>query len=140
MTRYQPALDPFDDTPEGARAAEAAGTPRDRTPIEKLRSSTTYQTVRNEFMKWCRFQRRPDGTVGLACWICGRDIDYGLPHWSPWSFQLDHEIPVADRPDLMFAWPNLKPSHARCNQREGRRRTTEPEDMRALIGEPSEDW
>ena len=30
-----------------------------------------------------------------ACHICGQAIDYTLPHLDPWSFVVDHVMPLA---------------------------------------------
>jgi 5-methylcytosine-specific restriction endonuclease McrA len=30
-----------------------------------------------------------------SCHICGQAIDYSLPHLDPWSFVVDHVIPIS---------------------------------------------
>jgi hypothetical protein len=125
--------DIYDDTPEGAKAAE--GRP-ERTPTQKIRSSRGYQIMVAGFRHWCASQRNPDGTVGLPCSLCSRPINYGLPHWLPGAFQAHHDLSVADRPDLILSPANLRPAHARCNQREGRGKSEDDIDL----GEPSEVW
>lgn len=50
------------------------------------------------------------------CGICHRPIDYTLPHSDPMSFEVDHIIPVAIRPDLKYEPTNLQASHRICNR------------------------
>jgi len=58
-----------------------------------------------------------------ACGICGRPIDYLLPHDDPMSFTVDHIIPLAkggaDRID------NKQAAHRTCNSTK-RARTVAP--------------
>lgn len=48
------------------------------------------------------------------CGICGREIDYSLPHLEPLSFVVDHIVPV-DRggPDEL---DNKQAAHRSCNR------------------------
>ena len=50
-----------------------------------------------------------------ACHICGNPIDYTLPHTDPWSFVVDHVIPLAKggRDDLS----NAAAAHRECNSK-----------------------
>jgi len=48
-----------------------------------------------------------------ACHICGRPIDYALPHLDPMSFVVDHVVPLAKGGlDVM---ENKKAAHRGCN-------------------------
>lgn len=52
--------------------------------------------------------------AGGPCHICGRPIDYGLPHLDPLSFVVDHVIPLAlGGPDTLA---NKLPAHRSCNR------------------------
>ncbi|QDF19817.1 HNH endonuclease [Mycobacterium phage LilSpotty] len=47
------------------------------------------------------------------CGICGQPIDYTLPHDDPWSFVVDHVIPIAaGGPDTLA---NKQAAHRTCN-------------------------
>lgn len=48
------------------------------------------------------------------CWLCHEPIDYSLPHLDPWSFQVDHEIPLAQGGTDTL--DNCRPSHRYCNR------------------------
>lgn len=78
--------------------------------------------------------RREDAT----CWLCGQQIDRTIPYRdpatrrvSPWSWTLDHVIPVDDAPHLALVRSNCRAAHHRCNSARGkrppRRRLTEGE-------------
>lgn len=51
--------------------------------------------------------------TGAGCHICGRSIDYNLPHLDPLSFVVDHVKPLAkggtDTRD------NVRAAHRSCN-------------------------
>jgi len=50
-----------------------------------------------------------------ACHICGRPIDYSLPHLDPMSFVVDHVMPLAKGgPDTL---DNKKAAHRECNSK-----------------------
>jgi hypothetical protein len=52
---------------------------------------------------------------GAPCWVCGHHIDLSLPWWDPWSFSVDHIVPlVAGGAPLDGA--NVASAHRRCNQ------------------------
>lgn len=53
------------------------------------------------------------------CYLCGNDIDYTLKSPDPWSFEIDHIIPLTlgGTDDL----DNLGPSHRQCNRNKGAR-------------------
>ena len=50
-----------------------------------------------------------------ACHICGKPIDYTLPHLDPWSFVIDHVKPLAKGGDDTLA--NIKAAHRECNSK-----------------------
>jgi hypothetical protein len=56
------------------------------------------------------------------------------------AFQAHHDISVADRPDLIMSWANLRAMHARCNQKHGPGPGEDTDDLSKLLGEPSEAW
>lgn len=70
----------------------------------------------------------------IAVHNCGQDIDYRLQYGHPQAFELDHVIPVKERPDLLMDRENFAPSHHDCNQIRG---TDAPP---LQLGEPSEEW
>ena len=50
-----------------------------------------------------------------ACHICGKPIDYSLPHLDPWSFVVDHVVPLAKGgADTL---DNKKAAHRECNSK-----------------------
>lgn len=50
-----------------------------------------------------------------VCWLCGDVINIELHHYSRDSFELDHEYPVSEYPELACDPRYFKPSHKRCN-------------------------
>lgn len=56
---------------------------------------------------------------GAPCHLCGRPIDYTLPASDPWSFQLDHIVPIA-RGGAVYDPENVAPAHRICNARKGK--------------------
>lgn len=64
--------------------------------------------------------RRP-----LICHRCGKPIDTTLRHPHPMSAQVDHLIPIEERPDLAYTLTNLAPIHRTENiSKENERRRT----------------
>lgn len=55
---------------------------------------------------------------GRPCALCGQPIDYSLPAGDPWSFEVDHIVPVR-RGGSMYDPANLQPAHRICNERKG---------------------
>jgi len=50
-----------------------------------------------------------------ACHICGKSIDYDLPHLDPMSFVVDHVMPLAKGgADTL---DNKKAAHRECNSK-----------------------
>ncbi|MFC8037834.1 HNH endonuclease [Paenarthrobacter sp. NPDC057355] len=50
-----------------------------------------------------------------ACHICGKPIDYSLPHLDPWSFVVDHVKPLAKGGTDTL--DNKKAAHRECNSK-----------------------
>jgi 5-methylcytosine-specific restriction endonuclease McrA len=50
-----------------------------------------------------------------ACHICGKAIDYTLPHLDPMSFVVDHVIPLAK--GGMDTLDNKLAAHRECNSK-----------------------
>lgn len=50
-----------------------------------------------------------------ACHICGKAIDYTLPHLDPWSFVVDHVKPLAKGGSDTL--DNKKAAHRECNSK-----------------------
>ena len=66
-------------------------------------------------MAWDRDRR-----AQAVCHICGQPIDYYLkPSSADTSWEPDHLIPVAQRPDLELDLLNIKASHKKCNRARG---------------------
>ena len=73
--------------------------------------------------KWAKIRRLAwdrDRKVKAPCHICKQAIDYSLPPSSyPNSWEPDHVVPVAIRPELELDLANIKASHMRCNRARG---------------------
>ena len=73
--------------------------------------------------KWAKVRRLAwdrDRKAKSPCHICKQAIDYSLPPSSyPNSWEPDHVIPVAVRPELELDLANIKASHMRCNRARG---------------------
>ena len=62
---------------------------------------------------------------GDVCYLCGRPIDYTLPHDNPWAFVVDELIPVSRWKEFGYDSPravaedfnNLRAAHRICNAR-----------------------
>lgn len=52
------------------------------------------------------------------CHICHQPIDYTLPPGHPWSFELDHKVPIS-RGGAMYDYSNADAAHMICNRRKG---------------------
>ncbi|WP_165247501.1 HNH endonuclease [Adlercreutzia sp. ZJ141] len=55
---------------------------------------------------------------GRPCHLCKQPIDYSLPPGDPWSFELDHVVPIARGGDP-YDYTNVDAAHRICNQRKG---------------------
>ncbi|MFF8458534.1 HNH endonuclease [Streptomyces albidoflavus] len=56
--------------------------------------------------------------AGDPCWICGHNIDLALDARDPWSWTLDHEIPISRGGSLLDP-ANARSAHRRCNSARG---------------------
>ncbi|MFJ1581569.1 HNH endonuclease [Streptomyces sp. NPDC088182] len=63
-------------------------------------------------------------SLGLPCWLCGHNIDYGirgpLAGKHPAAFTLDHLVPLSRGGDLLDP-ANARSAHRRCNSARGNR-------------------
>ena len=72
-----------------------------------------------------------DATI---CALCGKPLDKTLKAPDPMSPSADHIESWAQAPDRRFDPTNGQATHLRCNQRRGKRDTTD------LIPPPSRQW
>jgi hypothetical protein len=75
---------------------------------------------RNENGTRPRASRAWPGSLGRPCWICRAmglrgEIDYSLPPTHPYSFEVDHLVPVSMGGDL-YDRDNIDATHRCCNQ------------------------
>ena len=91
------------------------------------RNTRRFRAQREEFKRKCKARNTP-------CWLCGKPIDFDLPHTHPDAFNLDHAIPKSERNDLAEDPTNFRASHKVCNERRGN------SDPFIPIGQPSEVW
>ncbi|WP_166140835.1 HNH endonuclease [Nocardioides ochotonae] len=56
----------------------------------------------------------------FKCVECGIALDAKAPRYTPTAAELDHILPVVDRPDLEFTPSNLAWRCHPCNRRKGR--------------------
>ena len=121
----------LDDTPETDDSIHWV-----RRPVNTrtIRSDHRYKTMREQYRLECAVRRQPDGTKGDPCVICGEPVDYALQYPHPFSWTLEHLIPVKDRPELLLDKNNWGSAHHGCNSMRG------PEELVADTGEPSELW
>jgi hypothetical protein len=126
-------VDLYDDTPEGAPPVPRTMASIQAAEVRRMRSSHQYQALRAQFrhdeeLRWV------EGRRGAPCWLCGNDIDYRLQHPHPYSWSLDHAVPVHERPELLKDVGNFRSAHLDCNQQRG------TDDPALDIGVPSEIW
>lgn len=91
--------------------------------VERGRSGRPYRRARADL----KAQRLP-------CHICGKAIDYSLPHDHPMSFTLDHVAPMTFGGHPL-ARSNIRAAHRRCNLIKG---TKDVADV--VIIPSSRDW
>jgi 5-methylcytosine-specific restriction endonuclease McrA len=65
--------------------------------------------------------------LGHPCARCGHNIDPTLDPRHPWSFTLDHVVPLSKGGDLLDP-ANARSMHRRCNSARGNR--TEPQPLK----------
>lgn len=78
-------------------------------PLRNPRNGRRYRRL-------CAAQR----ALQLPCWICGHNIDLTLDARDPWSFTLDHAVPLSRGGDLHDP-ANARSAHRRCNSARGNR-------------------
>lgn len=49
------------------------------------------------------------------CYICQQPIDYSLRGSHPWSFTVDHVLPLSKHPELSEDYSNFAAAHRACN-------------------------
>ncbi|GAA3089262.1 HNH endonuclease [Kribbella aluminosa] len=93
--------------------APKGGKPRSR--CDACRSSrawldgTTYRNLREQVLR-----------EETGCHLCGQPVDKSIQDRAdPRVGQVDHVVPVADRPDLANERSNLRLAHRLCNLRKG---------------------
>lgn len=128
------SIETYDDTPEGAPAVPRSHTSIKADEIKKIRSSSEYRRLREDFRQTCARARQIDGTIGEPCWLCNGDIDYKLAHPHPYAWSLDHAITVKEDPSRILDPLNFRASHYDCNIERG---SSEP---KLDLGVPSERW
>lgn len=64
------------------------------------------------------------------CAICGLPINYSLPYTSPWSFTLDHIIPISK--GGLTSEDNVQAAHRKCNRAKGEKLFLSPEEIYKL--------
>jgi hypothetical protein len=125
--------DVWDDTPENAPALPRTLASIQSAEVRRIRDSYEYRKLRLEF-RFDEQHRWVNGKEGAPCWLCGGDIDYRLDYPHPYSWSLDHAIPVSDRPELMKDRNNFRSSHLDCNLQRG------SDQPKLDLGVPSEVW
>lgn len=76
-------------------------------PRSKGRTGRPYRRRRDELRR-----------AGAPCHICGKPIDYALPHTDPMSFVMDHVVPLTFNGHPTSAM-NTSAAHRLCNGRKG---------------------
>ena len=125
--------DEYDDTSEGDTGWWTAPKVKPADP----RSSAAYKQLHHQFITHARLHRNVDGSHGLPCSLCGRDIDYRYRHPHPLSPVLHHAQSVRDHPALVLNWENFRVAHKICNERQGPEAEADDD---LDLGEPSEIW
>jgi hypothetical protein len=69
------------------------------------------------YQRMCRMLRQEGTNI---CWICGQPIDIALHQSHPWSWTLDHVLPLIDYPCLGLEPTNHREAHRTCNSRKGK--------------------
>lgn len=88
-------------------------------------SDRQYRKARDRYRVKC-------AQVEAPCHLCGQGIDYTPNSADPWT--LDHFHPRSTHPHLAIDPHNFRPSHSSCNKSRG------AQDVRPILGQPSEDW
>lgn len=80
-----------------------------KTDAQKLRSGPKW----NAESRWFREQCRSRGDV--FCWKCHKLIDMHAEPRTPWSFSVDHALPIVNHPERVFTRPLYRAAHYKCN-------------------------
>src|SRR5271165_1467974 len=82
------------------------------TTRKRGRRTTTWAWTKykQDFKARCKAAHQP-------CWLCHQPIKYDAPPLTKDAFELDHAVPVSQRPDLEYDPANARPSHSSCNRR-----------------------
>jgi 5-methylcytosine-specific restriction endonuclease McrA len=67
------------------------------------------------------------------CAICGLPINYDLPYTSPWSFTVDHIVPISRGGTTTEE--NVQAAHRKCNRAKGSKLFLSPEEVKQLRSE-----
>lgn len=112
--------------------AGGAGSPRGELGMGRKRRGEVWNSNGNAKRK-LRARLKAEGR---PCHLCGQPIDYDLPAGDPWSFELDHIVPLA-RGGNPYDYDNAAASHRICNERKGCRM---PQDQAPLTIRRSRLW
>lgn len=77
-----------------------------------ITKTRAYKKLKAQFKERCRTQNAP-------CHLCNGELGpilYTAPPNTPLAFDLDHLIPVTQRPDLAYQTSLWRASHVRCNR------------------------
>lgn len=75
----------------------------------KRKTNWAWSKTKREFKARCKAARLP-------CHLCHQPINYSAPPLTKDAFEVDHILPVKQRPDLEYVASNLAPSHSSCNR------------------------
>lgn len=98
--------------------------PRKTSTADAIHSDA-YRRARARFRAKCEQYR-------VGCHLCGMSVDYGPNSSDPW--ELDHFFARSKYPELGLDPENFRSSHRSCNRSRG------DDDVRPVLGTPSEDW
>lgn len=124
----------LNDTPETAPVLPRTQRTIDAKKARTDRESSQFKSMREKFRDDCSRERNADGTTGAPCHLCSEPIDYRLAYPHPFSWSLDHLVPVKENPALLMDRENFRASHLDCNVGRG------SDAVPLNLGEPSEIW
>lgn len=81
------------------------------------RAGKKWHKTATAYKAQCKARREP-------CWLCppdGPPIEYDAEPGADLGFELDHAVPVSQRPDLMWVESLFRASHRACNRSRGAR-------------------
>lgn len=126
--------DLFNDCPESEGPQGKPTWAKNKVNTRTIRSSSDYKQFWARFREKCATHRNPDGSVGAPCHLCSEPIEYYRRYPDPWSFSLDHLIPVSEDPSLLLAESNARASHKCCNELRG------ADELVPELGDVGDDW